>query len=349
MIGIVGYGSYIPWRRIKVEEIAKVWKRDAEVLKRGLLIKEKTVPAKDEDSVTIAFEASKNALKRAKINPEDIGAVYIGSESKPYAVKPSSSIIADALGISPIVHTADYEFACKAGSESVFVGYSLVKAGLVKFALGIGSDTSQGAPRDALEYTAAAGGAAFIMGSENVIAEVIETFSYTTDTPDFWRRDGQFYPNHTGPFTGEPAYFTHIINSARGLMEKAGISPKEITYAVFHQPNGRFPLRVGKRLGFTKEQLEPGWVVPEVGNTYSGCSLLGFTAVLDIAKEGDIILLTSFGSGAGSDSFLFRITKRLEEVRGNAPTLKDMLRRKHYVDYATYAYLRGKILMGKEG
>jgi len=46
------------------------------------------------------------------------------------------------------------------------VSYSLVKAGLVKFALGIGSDTSQGAPRDALEYTAAAGGAAFIMGSE---------------------------------------------------------------------------------------------------------------------------------------------------------------------------------------
>jgi len=131
-------------------------------------------------------------------------------------------------------------------------------------------------------------------------------------------------------------------------MEKAKISAKEITYAVFHQPNGTFPLRAGKLLGFKKEQLEPGWIVPEIGNTYSGCSLLGFTAVLDIAKEGDIILLTSFGSGAGSDSFLFKITNRLEEVRQNAPTLKSMLTKKIYVDYATYAYLRGKILMGKE-
>jgi hydroxymethylglutaryl-CoA synthase len=252
------------------------------------------------------------------------------------------------LGIVPKVHTADLEFACKAGSEGVFISYALVKAGLMEYALGIGADTAQGAPRDALEYTAAAGGAAFIIGKENIIAEILETYSYATDTPDFWRRDGQFYPQHTGSFTGEPAYFTHIINSAKGVMEKIGMTPKDITYAVFHQPNSSFPLRVGKRLGFTKEQLEPGLIAPVVGNTYSGCSLLGLTAVLDIAKEGDIILMTSFGSGAGSDSFILKLTKKLEEVRGNAPTLKEMLAEKKYVDYATYAYLRGKILMRRE-
>ncbi|MCD6363190.1 MAG: hydroxymethylglutaryl-CoA synthase [Synergistetes bacterium] len=349
MIGIVGYGSYIPWRRIKVEEISAQWGDNPEEKKKGLLVREKTVPALDEDSVTIAVEAAKNALKRAMIDPSAIGAVYVGSESKPYAVKPSSTIVAEALGIVPDVHAADLEFACKAGSEGVFIAYGLVKAGLVKYALGIGSDTSQGAPRDALEYTAAAGGAAFIIGKSNVIAEIVETYSYATDTPDFWRREGQFYPSHAGTFTGEPAYYKHIINSAKGVMEKAGISPKEITYAIFHQPNGKFPLRVGKRLGFTEKQLKPGWIVPEIGNTYSGCSLLGLTAVLDIAKEGDTILMTSFGSGAGSDSFIFRITERLEEVRDNAPKLKDMLLKKKYVNYGIYAKLRGKLRLTREG
>ena len=348
MTGIVGYGCYVPKRRIKVEEIAAQWGEDAEVLKKNLLVREKTVPAKDEDAVTIAYEAASNALKRAEIDPQEIGAVYIGSESKPYAVKPSATIVADALGITPAVHVADYEFACKAGSETVFVVYGLVKAGEIKYGLGIGADTSQGAPKDPLEYTAAAGGAAFIMGNDNVIAEVIETYSYTTDTPDFWRRDGQAYPTHTGPFTGRPAYFNHTLNSAKKVMEKANMTPKDITYCVFHQPNGAFPLRASKMLGFSKEQFEPGWVSPYIGNTYSGCSLLGLASVLDIAKAGDIILVTSFGSGAGSDSFIFRVTDRLEKVRNNAPLLKDYADRKQYINYATYAFLRGKIKM-REG
>ncbi len=348
MVGIVGYGSYIPWRRIKIEEVAKEWGGDAEAQKRGILVEEKTVPALDEDAITIAVEAAKNALKRAEIDPGEIGALYIGSESKPYAVKPSGTVVAEALGVVPDVHVADLEFACKAGSESVFLGYGLVKAGLVKYALAIGSDTSQGAPGNALEYTAAAGGAAFILGTNNILAEILETYSYTTDTPDFWRRDGQFYPSHAGTFTGEPAYFKHIESSARMVMEKAGLSPKDISHAVFHQPNGKFPLRVGKRLGFSDNQLKTGWIVPKVGNTYSGCSLLGLTAVLDEAKDGELILITSFGSGAGSDSFILRATKRLEEVQRRAPTVREMIDRKTYVDYGIYAKLRGKIKLLRE-
>ena len=173
MVGIVGYGSYLPRYRIKVENIAKEWGSDPEVIKRGLQLYEKTVPGLDEDTITISVEAARNALKRAGINPQDIGAVYIGSESHPYAVKPSATILIDALGIGPHVHVASYEFACKAGTEAMYVAYSLVKAGEMKYAMGIGADTSQGAPGDALEYSASAGGAAFIMGTENVVAEIL--------------------------------------------------------------------------------------------------------------------------------------------------------------------------------
>jgi hydroxymethylglutaryl-CoA synthase len=107
-------------------------------------------------------------------------------------------------------------------------------------------------------------------------------------------------------------------------------------------------MRVGKKLGFTQEQLETGWLSPWLGNTYSGASPIGFTAVLDIAKAGDLILLTSFGSGAGSDSFIFRVTDRIELVRDRAPgTRKQLDENQIYVDYGTYAKLRGKIRMGE--
>lgn len=346
MIGICGYGSYLPKYRIKAETIAKQWGMDAESIKKGLLLYEKTVPNMDEDTITISVEAAKNALKRAGIHPSEIGAVYVGSESHPYVVKPTGTVVAEALGITPDVHIADFEFACKAGTEAMFVAYSQVKAGVVKYALGIGADTSQGAPADPLEYSAAAGGSAFIFGSDRVVAEVIETYSFTTDTPDFWRREHEFYPRHGGRFTGEQAYFRHIISAGKEIMKRAGMSAKDITYAVFHMPNGKFPQQAAKTLGFDLKQIEPGWIVPWMGNTYSGSSPTGLSATLDIAKPGEIILIVSFGSGAGSDAFIFRVTERIEEVRNLAPKVRDMLDgEKIYVDYGTYAKIRGKIVV----
>ncbi len=344
MEGIIGYGAYIPRNRIKVEEIAKVWGADAPSFKKGLMLEEKSVPSPDQDTITMSVEAAKNALRRARIDPREIGAVYIGSESHPYAVKPSGTVLAEALGATPEVHTADFEFACKAGTEGMFVAFGLVKAGLIKYGLGVGADTSQGAPGDALEYSAAAGAAAFLFGRENPVAEVLNTYSYTTDTPDFWRREYQYYPQHGGRFTGDPAYFKHTTGAAQGIMKLAGLKPSDFAYVVFHQPNGKFPMRVGEMLGFKKSQIEPGWLVPRLGNTYSGSSPLGLTATLDIAKPGDLILLVSYGSGAGSDGFVFKVTGMIDEVRDLAPRTRDLLEKnKRYLEYGVYAKFRQKI------
>jgi len=345
MAGIVGYGAYIPRNRIKVEEIAKTWGADAPSYKKGLLLQEKSVPGPDQDTITMSVEATRNALQRAGIDSRKIGAVYIGSESHPYAVKPSGTTVAEAINAVPECHNADLEFACKAGTEGMFICLGLVDAGLIEYGLGIGADTSQGAPGDALEYSAAAGAAAFIMGKSDLVAECLMTYSYMTDTPDFWRREHQFYPSHGGRFTGEPAYFKHIMGAAEGIMKKAGKKPSDFNYVVFHQPNGKFPLRVGKMLGFEKEQIQTGLLCPELGNTYSGSSPLGLTAILDEAKPGDLILMVSYGSGAGSDAFIWRVTERIKQVQDKAPKTWDMLRNnKRYLDYGTYAKFRGKIL-----
>ena len=346
MAGIVGYGAYVPRKRIKTEEIARQWGKDPEVIERGLLLKEKTVPGFDEDTITISVAAGRAALDRAEIDPQRIGALYIGSESHPYAVKPSGTVVSEALDIGPEVHTADFEFACKAGTEAMFVALSLVEAGQVEYAMGIGADTSQGAPDDALEFSASAGGAAFIFGKDKVIAEVLHTYSFTTDTPDFWRREGEFYPRHGGRFTGEPAYFKHVMSATRGILDKSGLKPEDFAYVVLHMPNGKFPLSAGKKMGFKKEQLETGWVVNTMGNTYSGSSPTGLAAILDVAKPGDLILITSFGSGAGSDSFVLKATDRISQVQSLAPTLRSMLDGpRQYVTYGEYAKFREKIIV----
>ena len=344
-VGIIGYGAYIPRSRIKVEEIAKIWGADAPSYIKGLMLREKSVPAPDQDTITMSVEATKNALKRCDVDPAEIGAIYIGSESHPYAVKPSGTVVAEAIGATPSIHTADFEFACKAGSEGMFVAHGLVKAGLIKYGLGIGADTSQGAPGDALEYSASAGAAAFIFADHDLLVEIEDTYAYMTDTPDFWRREHQFYPQHAGRFTGEPAYFKHVLGAANGIMEKSNSKPEDFDFAVFHQPNGKFPMRVGKMLGFPKEKIETGWLVPTLGNTYSGSSPLGLTAILDAAKPGNRILMVSYGSGAGSDAFIFKCTDRLTEYQNKAKLTRDYLdKNQHYLDYGTYSKFRKKII-----
>ena len=345
-VGIVGYGAYLPRRRIKVEEIAEVWGADAPSYKRGLELRQKSVPLPDQDVITQSVEAARNALARPDtVDPHSIGAVYVGSESHPYAVKPTGTVLAEAIGATPHCHSADFEFACKAGSEGMFVVSGLVQAGFIELGLAVGADTSQGAPGDALEYSASAGAAAFLIGSKDLVATIDHTHSFMTDTPDFWRREYQNYPQHAGRYTGEPAYFKHTLGASRAILDKTGMKPEDFAFAVFHQPNGKFPMRVGKMLGFKREQIDTGWLVPTLGNTYSGASPIGLTAILDVAKPGDRIFMCSYGSGAGSDAFIYTVTDRIREVQDKAVHTRTMLDENLvFLKYGEYAKYRHKIL-----
>ena len=325
-----------------------MWGANAADITGGLGVFEKSVPDMDEDAATIAVEAARNALLRRQIDPKDIGAVYVGSESHPYAVKPTACTVGEAIGATPHMTAADFEFACKAGTAAIQTCMGMVASRMITYGLAIGSDVAQGAPSDALEYTAAAGGAAFIIGRDDPIAVLNHTCSYTTDTPDFWRREGQNYPRHGGRFTGDPGYFKHTEGATRLLFEQLNKSAKDYEYAVFHQPNAKFPQKVAKVLGFKPEQIRPGLVVARLGNTYSGASPIGLAATLDIAKPGDRIFVASFGSGAGSDAFDIEVTDAIDNKafnRNAAPSVEALLKNPIYLDYAQYARHKGKIVM----
>ena len=280
------------------------------------------------------------------MNPEDLRAVWVGSESHPYAVKPTGTIVAEAIGATPAVSVGDWQFACKAGTEAMQAAFGLVGSGMADYAMAIGADTAQGRPGDALEYTTAAGGAAYIMGPrEQSLACLEGSYSFVTDTPDFFRRPYRHYPEHGGRFTGEPAYFKHITGAVQALLEELALQPADFAAAVFHQPNVKFPQRVAQMLGFGKEQIKVGLLSGMVGNTYAAAAMLGLTAVLDVARPGDRILLASFGSGAGSDAFSFVVTEGIQERQALAPVTRDYLARRKQIDYAVYVRYRRKLEM----
>jgi hydroxymethylglutaryl-CoA synthase len=121
------------------------------------------------------------------------------------------------------------------------------------------------------------------------------------------------------------------------------LDAKDFAAAIFHQPNVKYPQKVGKMLGFKPEQIETGLLSRFIGNTYAGASPLGLTAVLDVAEPGERILIASFGSGAGSDAFSFIVTDKIKDVVALATPTKIYLNRNEQVNYALYARMRDKI------
>jgi hydroxymethylglutaryl-CoA synthase len=335
--GIVGYGAYTSRFRVK----------------EGTM--ERSVPFIDEDAITAAVEAGKLSLVHSGIGSSLVGKVYVGSESNPYAVKPIASKVAQVLKLGEEdedvqgVDAVDTEFACKAATSMFKDAASLVNypKSNVQHAMVIGTDNSQAAPRDCaggeLDLFVGFGACAYIFGKKDVIAEIEGWYSCTSDTPDFWRRDGEPYPMHGGRFTGDPAYFKHIRKAAGKLMERLNLQVGDIDYFIAHQPNVQFPVKIAKELGFKDEQYLPSLQVAKFGNTYSGSSPVGLAAVLDIAKPDERVLIVSYGSGAGSDAYSLITTNQILDKRKRQKlTVKYQAENPfvEYVDYTTYRRLK---------
>ena len=333
--GIISLGFYVPRYRITVADIAAVWGKRAHEIEGSLGIMEKAVSSAAEDSLTMAYESSSMAMQHRK---KAVDTIFFGSESPPYAVNPASTILGELLGIGNHYLAYDTQFACKAATGALISALSLVESGQSQQALVVASDKATGRPHDALEYSAASGSVSILVGQDKPMLTVEAWDSYSSDTPDFWRREGIKYPSHGGRFTGKPSYFKHIGGAVEGVLKKTQLGPTDFAYAVFHMPNGKFPIQIAKQLGFTHEQIKRSLVVKELGNSYTASALMGLVATCEFVQPGDRILFASYGSGAGSDAFVLQATQYISLRR---PSFAQSIAQKKYIDYPTYLkYMR---------
>lgn len=315
--GIVSLGHYVPYLRLDTSELAKQWNAPAPLERMYRLNGRNRVAvnAEDEDTVTLAVAAAERALATL---PSGMiaSSVLVGSESHPYAVKPSAIIVAESLGLGPDVFAADLEFACKGGSAALLLSAALVKAEMGRCTLAIGADCPQSAPGSLLEASVGAGAAAIVVGpTSDAIAKIEAVASAGSDLSDFWRRDGAPYPSVVGKFSVDEGYMAHSAHVVRALFEATETSAKDYAACVFHQPYAALPTALAKELGFSGAQVKRGLIAARIGNSYSASCLLALGAVLENAQEGDRIMLASFGSGAGSDGFVLTVTQGIDNWR----------------------------------
>lgn len=323
MTGIVSYGSYVPYRRLKRAAIAQVLGVSAS---KG----ERSVASFDEDSISMAVEAVRDALRGA--SADAVGALFFATTTPPYGEKLNAAIVAAAATLAPEIRAADLTSSVRAGIASLLQAADAVGGGAPQ-AIAAMADCRLAAPEGKAEQANGDAAVAFVLGSQNVIAEIEASASLTREFVDSWRAPGErFAHSWEERFALTQAYSPLLTKVIQTVLERAKVSPADLAKVVIDSPNPRAidgvvramkldPAKMGDSLALT---------VGQAGAAHPGLMLAN---VLPAAKPGDRILVVSAADGA--DAVVLRATPAIASYKP-AHSVGNLIESKGDVAYGRY-------------
>jgi hydroxymethylglutaryl-CoA synthase len=318
MVGIKSFGAYIPWHRIDRQNFVKAW--------GGFAIPgERAVASYDEDSLTMSVEAAIDCLR--DIDHHKVDGLFFATTTSPYKEKQCSALIAMPLDLRQDIRTADITTSLRSGTTAVALALDTIKAGTASSILVSVADSRMAAPGGMTEQGMGDGAAALLLGTDNVIAEIKESYSISDELAGMWRSESDtFVRSWEDRMVLDEGYSKILPQAISGLLNKCGLSPKDFAKVVFDPSSDvRRHGRAAAALGFDPSQLQdPLSVFMNVGIT--GCAMA--------PKSGDKILFAGYGNGA--DAFLLEVTdaiERLGERRGMRKHLESKRMLDNYNDY----------------
>lgn len=302
-------GGYVPRYRLSGTTLGAVW--------GGGGGGERAVAGYDEDSLTMACEASLNAL--SGLDPGKIGACFLASTSAPYIEKSSATLLAAVGDLGADVLTADLGGSLRAGTTALRLALDMVKAGSLSQALVAAADMRPVAPGTPEESLLGDGAAALVVGGEDVIASFEGAHSAVHEFTDVWRVETDRYLNILPDmaFVKGCGLDKHIPEAVDGLLLKTGRKREDIAKVVMYGPDARIHASLVKQLTLADGAMPRESVIGKAGNTGSASCLLGLAAALEECAPGDQILVVSYGNGA--EALLFQCTDRLSKASFHCP------------------------------
>ena len=292
LAGISSYGAYVPRYRLGAESAG--WESS----------NQRSVANFDEDSVSMAVAAGIDCL-----NGQDrdiIDGLLFATTTPPYAEKQCASIIATALDLRRDIFTADITDVLRAGTTALKSALDSIVAGSAKNVLVIASDSRQGAPKGEAERNSGDGAAAFIISSEDVIAEQAGSHTITENMMDTWRSAGDpFVRSWEDRFAIEEGLERILAEAVSGYLNKEGLAVADVSKLALYSPDARRHVQIARQLGFKAEQVQDP-LFGRMGNTGAAFPLMLLAAALEDGSPDQLLLTVSYGDG--SDVLGFKTT-----------------------------------------
>ncbi len=339
MIGITSYGTRIPWYRISHKTISSAMGWFNAASPPG----EKAVANYDEDSITMAVTAGMDCLNN--LEREKIDGLYFATTTSPYAERQGAGIIATALDLSPDMRIADFAHSTKAGATALVSACEVVKAGAAKNMMLCASDCRLGKPGSTQEHIYGDGGAALLIGDNQVIASFEGYHSVSYDFIGEWRANGEeFEHSLEARFVQDEGHTKFIPQAVSGLLQKLQLSIKDFAKVIYPGPNTRLHAAIGRNLGAEPEQIQDP-MLTSVGDTGVAHPLMMLIAALEEAKPGDKLLVASYGNG--SDALFFQVTEEIEKIKNRRGIKANLALRKELSNYEKYVAFRNVLPVEK--
>ncbi|GBF33062.1 hydroxymethylglutaryl-CoA synthase [Desulfocucumis palustris] len=324
MLGIVAYGAYIPFNRLDR-------KRYKEFFGEPAPPGEKAVANYDEDSVSMAVEAARDCLSAPEKPPFNV--LYFATSSPPYGEKQSAATVAAALDSPRQVRAGDYTCSLRSGSGALLAGFDAVASGAGN-ALVTVADCRLGAPQSQWEQISGDGAAAFLLGSEKVLASLEGHVSISAELLSQWREPGErFVRGWEERFYISRGYNSIVRSAVEELLKKKGLKPSDINRLVLYGPSPRYQMALAKSMGFDLAVVQDS-LFSTAGQAGAANAPMMLAAALEEAAPGDLILLATFGEG--SDAILFRATEKIRDFRPGRGVKGHLASKKTGLNYNTY-------------
>lgn len=302
--GIAAFGAYVPRLRIDRAHIAEAHRWMAPSLK-GQAKGSRAFPSWDEDTVTMAVEAARDALAGAGSAPID--ALRLASTNLPYADLQNAAIVGSAIGLSDRIATSDSGGSQRAGTSALLQALRGTAPSLV-----VASDNPVSTPASVQEISFGAGAAAFVVSDRDVVARLIGSATISDLFVDHFRpADATSDYGWEERWIRDEGYAKIVPAAVRDALASAGIGIGDIQHFVMPSYLKGAAANVAKLIGFTGD-VAPGL---EDGVGYAGAAhaLLMLAETLERAKAGERILLIGFGQG--TDALIFEATDALAATR----------------------------------
>jgi len=278
------FGAYIPRYRLGKETAG--WGTSAQ----------KAVANFDEDSITMAVAAGREALRG--LDPREIDALYFATTTPPYTEQQNSAIIAEALDLRRDIFASDITNVLRAGTLALKTALDAVQSGSARNALVVAADCRITAPRGELERNLGDGASAVVVSRDGGVAEVLGTHFRTEYMLDTWRPpDERFVKAWESRFILEEGYQRILAGVATEAAQRWGVSPADFRKVVLVAPDARQHQAMVGMLGFKPEQAQDP-LYGKVGNTGSAYALMMLVGALETAQPGERILVLDYGDGA---------------------------------------------------
>lgn len=348
--GIVSYGTAIPYHRIQAHDIWEVWKNVTPDTFDRMSFSERAVLMPNEDAITLGVSAAELALSRAGIDRNQIGALFFGSCTSPYATKASATVVQDALALHSNLVSFDLQFGGKSGTSALITAAAYVEAGFCEYALVIASDTLNRhfQPGVQMEYSGSAGAFAAVIGKEGVIARLEGFASCASDLCDYFRTEGERYIQLGGGWLGYVSNWgllEHTVPAGEELLRKLKLDAgDDFAAVILPQATGIQPMMVGGSLGFDVIACMSHVLTSSIGDCGSAGTLIPLARFLDYAEPDERAFLIAYGYGAGADALSLLTTEVLSQKQPAGDLVDDQINNKQMVDYATAAKFEFKYL-----